>query len=88
MKTVKAILRPHAAWHCAIIGVRGGRVVYSMSKLIDARIRDRGDEWDAAYEYVEYNLYSDQKQLNVIIIDDTESDILDKTLDESVSEDS
>ena len=87
MKTVRALLRPHVTYQTAIIGVRKGRAVYSMSKLINARCRDYGDDWDAAYDYVEYNLFSDQKELNVIIVDDTERDTLDKTLDESVSED-
>lgn len=87
MKIVKALLRPHATWRTAIIAVRKGRAVYSMTKLIDARVRDYGDDWDAAYDYVEYNLFGEQRELNVIIVDDTENDTLDKTLDDSVSED-
>jgi hypothetical protein len=49
--------------------------------MIDAWSRESDVDWETAYDYVEYNLFSEQVRLGVIIDDDLDDDDTKETLD-------
>jgi hypothetical protein len=74
-------LKPHRVWRKAIVEIRQRKVVYSLTKMIDAWSRESDVDWETAYDYVEYNLFSEQVKLGVIIDDDLDDDDTKETLD-------